>query len=1291
MQKWRIYCLAFLPLIALLLMPRPLLAADAGANSGAETGADAAEVYSRFIQLSRTFPRLSQSTALAQDPQGYLWLGTQHGLIRFDGKQIRTFQADPNQTNALSSDWVTSLLIDRQGLLWIGTRYGGLNRFNPATEQFSQVPLPALPGAQQQVEISALYQDKQGELWVGTYGGGLLKWDVTAARLQTVSLPLSANELDSLYINTLFRDDAGYLWIGTGVAPLRNRSEPKGGAIRWHPAEGQWQLFSRHNSALTAASVTTVQADAQGQIWLTSYGGGLYQYDSAANQLRATEAQPAALRQGLLTDLQFDAQQGLWVSSYDKGLWYLPAGAQRWQRFSANPMVGYQLQSNNLTALLLDQQQTLWMNSPVGVFGLSARAQQVRNIPVEPVRWLTHGDVFGISPGKAQQFWLANRDGGLALLDTAANQLKRWPVPDVVTLERQPTLIRQAVELADGKVYLGTDAGLLRFDPATAQAELVRIKDGTQPHIGNLHLDQQGLLWIGSRGDGLFLLQDGQIKRFSQPVHGGVTLANATVSIMNSDQHNQLWVGLADQGLLRLDKQSGQLQSWQAGDEVGLRFNGIQLIYPEGNELWVRAGNINHRVLWEPQGRVRGFQAYLNAGEQDKYLQQAPQFLLLYRQLLQPGGVVQLSESQGFQSTTWIGAWYIDPQGRIYRGGSQGLDIYQDSAALRQQRPLPVRLTGLSLFNRPVEVTPADGQGILQKAIGFAEQIRLQYEQDMFSLHFSALDFVAPQSVQYRYRLHGFDRDWLETDADRPVATYTRLAPGRYTFEVVARLPGQSWTSQQSSQIRIDVLPPWWLTWWFKLFAVLFVLSAFWFFMQYRLRHERKSRLWLEKVVDSRTSELKSQHLALSNSYRDMSLLQTVSRQITASLELQEIIWLLHRNLRDLMDVHVLAIGIYRPEHQVLEFSHWLENGKLMPAFELVLAQETNLAAVCFNGQREVQTQTRQDFLNYLKELPTPLVGAPMQSVLYFPLVVKGEQVGCLSVQSPAQAAFAPEQLSLLRTLCSTIAIAVANANVVQRLQQTRQQLVMQEKMASLGGLVAGVAHEINTPLGICVTAATHLQHELAELTLLQQQKQLTVQRFQTYLETSGATCQMLVDNTQRAASLVQSFKQVAVDRTAINIRELELSSYVAEVVRALQPELNKAGCQLQVEAQPGLVLFADAGILSQILTHLVMNSLQHAFLPQQQDRRIALQLSRQGSQLQLQYQDNGQGMPAEQLARLFEPFFTTKRHQGFSGLGSHIVYNLVTVELQGSIQVRSEAGQGLSYRLLFPVMHRPD
>jgi signal transduction histidine kinase len=268
----------------------------------------------------------------------------------------------------------------------------------------------------------------------------------------------------------------------------------------------------------------------------------------------------------------------------------------------------------------------------------------------------------------------------------------------------------------------------------------------------------------------------------------------------------------------------------------------------------------------------------------------------------------------------------------------------------------------------------------------------------------------------------------------------------------------------------------------------------------------------------------------------------------------------------------------------------------------------------------------------------------------------------------------------------------VANAQIVARLQQTQQQLVMQEKMASLGGLVAGVAHEVNTPLGICVTAASHLQLELTAITAAHQQRKLLVPEFERFLDTANTAALMLTQNTERAAALINSFKQVAVDKSAISLREFDVAEYLKEVVRSLQPELNRRQCQLQVISEPGITLYADAGSLAQLLTHLVMNSLQHGFSGvMKASAMIELKIVRTSAHIQLEYRDNGCGMNADTLKRLFDPFFTTKRSEGNSGLGAHIVYNLVTAQLNGSIYASSEPGQGLYYRILLPQLRRPD
>lgn len=1302
LRYWLLMSLLLTPSLVIAAFPHNLSSQNSSAASPQQSVAPASptsvEVYSRFMQLGRQHPFLSQATALVQDAQGFLWIGTQHGLYRYDGQVVESYRADPTDASSLSSDWISSLMLDRRGQIWVGTRYGGLNVFDPATERFSRIAIPRSQGIVQQVEISALYQDKNLQIWVGTFGAGLYRWQAESQQLELVQLPTAAREIDGLFINSLLLDNEGYLWVGTGSAPLRNRGQNKGGALRWHPQRLDKQLFSVDNSALKVAAVTTIKMDATGQVWLTSYGGGLLKYLQSSQKLQMVTQQPALLKNGLLTDLWFGEDGGLWVSSYDHGLWYLPGADQPWQRFRANPIVGHQIQSNNLTGLWLDNQRTLWIKSPAGIYGLSAIAQKVRNLPVDPNNpaLLAHNDVFGMSLKSGQSYWLANRDAGVAEADLITATVKRWPIRLAQPQAKMPTLVRQVLQDHRGTVWIGTDSGLFQLDQATGLWHSFMLTEAqVQPHIGVLYQDTLNRLWVGTRGEGLFLLEGATKKQFRQDFASDVGLASDTISTLQADEHNDLWIGYADQGISRLDLPTGKVQSWREGTNsaAGLRFNGIQLIYPEGGELWVRAGNVNHRVLRSKDDpkKIEGFKAYVGGEDADVYLRKAPNFLWLYRSQLQNHDLVQFNEAHGFQVTTWIGAWLVTKDGLQLRGGNQGLDYYYPAKFLQQPEPLVVRLTGFNVFNK--RVRPAqDQKSMLQRAIGYASDVRLNYEQDMFTLQFSALDFVQPGQTRYRYRLSGFDRDWIETDASSRQATYTRLAPGDYQFEVMARRPGQSWPADGATQVLIKILPPWWLTWWAKLAAILLTFGAIWAFLHFRLRNERQTRNWLEQVVSRRTAELQTQNQALAESYRDMTLLQMLAKQITASLDLQEILFLCHKSLNEIMDVHVLAIGIFRPETQSLEFSHWLENGRLMEPFELKLQPEVNLAAVSFNQQREINIQQREQFLQYLPEIPPPINGAPMQSVLYFPLVVNGEHIGCLSLQSPRIEAFAPQQTNLVRTLTSNIAIAVANAQIVARLQQTQQQLVMQEKMASLGGLVAGVAHEVNTPLGICVTAASHLQLELSAITLAHQQRKLLVPEFERFLETANTAALMLTQNTDRAAALINSFKQVAVDKSAISLREFDVAEYLKEVVRSLQPELNRRQCQLQLLSDPGITLYADAGSLAQLLTHLVMNSLQHGFSAEMRlPPRIELKILKTASHIQLEYRDNGCGMSAETLKRLFDPFFTTKRSEGNSGLGAHIVYNLVTAQLNGSIYASSEPGQGLYYRILLPQLRRPD
>ena len=254
-----------------------------------------------------------------------------------------------------------------------------------------------------------------------------------------------------------------------------------------------------------------------------------------------------------------------------------------------------------------------------------------------------------------------------------------------------------------------------------------------------------------------------------------------------------------------------------------------------------------------------------------------------------------------------------------------------------------------------------------------------------------------------------------------------------------------------------------------------------------------------------------------------------------------------------------------------------------------------------------------------------------------------------------------------------------------EQLQKTQENLVRSEKMALLARLVAGMAHEINTPVGLCVTLASHLNQINETLLATYQSGAIKRRDLEEYLaEVRQAGC-MLLFNSERAADLVRKFKQVSVDQASEAWRSFEVRSYVDDLLMSLSAELKDSGHTVEISIPENLTMDGYPGALAQILTNLLMNSLIHAYIPGQRGI-LKIAMEQQGDQLCLHYSDDGLGMEPQLLEKIYEPFFTTRRNQGGTGLGLSIVYNLVTQLYGGVIDCRSDLGQGTSFVIFLPL-----
>ena len=273
------------------------------------------------------------------------------------------------------------------------------------------------------------------------------------------------------------------------------------------------------------------------------------------------------------------------------------------------------------------------------------------------------------------------------------------------------------------------------------------------------------------------------------------------------------------------------------------------------------------------------------------------------------------------------------------------------------------------------------------------------------------------------------------------------------------------------------------------------------------------------------------------------------------------------------------------------------------------------------------------------------------------------------------------------KVILRTQALRDSNQELLDALEQVHQyqsQVIQSEKMASLGQMVAGVAHEVNTPIGLGVTASTMLSDKIDDIAHQLEKQTLTAPQLTKFLQESKENTQIIYRNLTRAADLISSFKQVAVDQTAGSVRKINIKEYIHEVITSMQPTLKKYRHQIEVECEDETYVTTKPGPINQIIINMIMNAIIHAFKSMEQGT-ITIKASVKNSTCYLQIKDNGCGIEEKVKQKVFDPFVTTNRGDGGSGLGLHLVYNLVTQALNGKISVHSEVGKGAQFNIEFP------
>ncbi|MFZ3287048.1 MAG: two-component regulator propeller domain-containing protein, partial [Telluria sp.] len=1159
--------------------------------------------------------------------------------------------------------------------------------------------------------VSAIAPDGRGALWLAT-ADGLKHFDPATGAFVTLRHdPAQPDSLSDDRVNALVSDEGGTLWVGTNS-----------GLDRLERGATRFEHRATSASSARPVSVLSLSLAPDRTLWVgTSAGLEAHQPDRPGSPVRRFGASEG-MSAGRIATLYHDREGRLWVGTGLDGLRSRAPNEARFQSYRHQPMDRHSLSNNQIGASYVDSSGTLWVGSWYG--GVS-RADLASGGFIRFTRNAVQSDSFGSNKVRALAgdghggLWLGTAGSGLEHLDPASGKTTRLrhepgrpgSLPDNTVT---------ALLLHAGRLWVGSAGGLSWRDPGTGRFTVVPL--GAEPdtnHVTRLLADRAGALWVLTRA-GLHQVdpRKGRVHSWRHHVREQDSLGDNLGLALIEDRQGALWIG-TENGLDRFDRASGRFTHYryQPGQLGSLRHSRIHHLYEsKKGELWVGTAGGLHRLLNTADGKDL-FRYYRLSNRRTAepigaILEDRTGSLWVSTTL----GITRLDPDTGrFKSFTakdglidgsyFIGSAFAAPDGTLHFGGVDGMTSFRPEAILENPYPPRVMITDFLVFNQSLRTGALDPGARLSGPIQDARSVTLSHRDSVFSLEFAALHYADPARNRYVYQLEGFDQDWVDTDAGKRFATYTNLDPGRYVFRVRASNKDGVW-SKADTALTITITPPFWKTWWFRLLAASLVLGSAYGALRVRLRSLMQQKTLLERQVGARTAELVQEKEAVVRqketvelAHRNISLLSEIGRELTAKLDSESIMLKLYDHVNVLMDATVFGIGMYRPEREIIEIQFAIEGGKRFLPYSRSMREPNQLAVWCVANQKDVFINNLgAEYRNYIEDLSFTSgslrmggfadgsLCAETRSLLYVPISVNGRTLGVVSVHSYRENAYQRIHLDMLRTLASYVGVAFDNADAYRQLKDTQVQLVAQEKLAALGSLVAGVSHELNTPIGNSLLMASTLQEKTDDMARKLEAMTMRRSELAEFIAASQEASSLIMRSLVSAADLVNSFKQVAVDQASAQRRKFNLEQAVHEIVATMMNQVRKSGHTLVTEIAHDIEMDSFPGPLGQVVINFINNAVLHAFEERAGGRMTLSASVPEPGRVLILFSDDGAGIPVEHLARIFDPFFTTRMGRGGSGLGLNITYNIVTSLLGGQIRVESSVGQGTTFILDLPL-----
>jgi len=822
----------------------------------AERWADLADTVFQHLAHDNELPNAAIPTSATQDRQGFLWIGSQNGLARWDGYHFRIYRAEPGKAGALPDNFIQALLTDARGTLWIGTTSGGLARYDREHDRF--VVYPVGPKGLSHVSVRGIAEDGKGGVWVATEGGLdhiLADSDVIEHSRHSDADPSS---LPDNRVRGLIRDRHGTLWVGTATALVRSDQ-----------GTNRFERVPLPAAPGKVPAPWTFLEDSAGRIWIGTIRQGAYVIDSHTDGARAVqESDPAhSTLQNEGVSSIVETQPGhVWLGTLGQGIVSVDAATSQTRRIRHDPTQPASLGDDSIQGMFRDRSGLIWVCSDrsisrydpahpgiLTVFGASRRPDGISDSNVDAILPMPDGRI-----------WLGTESTGIDIIDPTTGRVGALR-PDAQHPETAlpKDYINVFAASADSDVYVGTELGLYRVDRAAHGAKRVAIpqRDPTA-QVWALLIDDN-VLWVGGF-DGLWALHlNGGRSPFShaEAVSG---LSDQRITVIARGAPGTLWVGTKN-GLNKLDLKTNTIEQIlpEPANPTGLAAGYITSILTDARgRLWIATfgGGVNILESRDPQGRPQfkrmGLAQGLNNDNADMLLEDSKHNIWAGTD----DGLAMIDErnyalrtfrrAEGLPiSSYWVGSGAATPEGEMLFGGVGGMTVVRPDRLTRWSYQPPIAITDIRIGGKPVP------NGVVTRNDSSIPLI-VSPTANSIAIEFSALDYSAPERNRYAYRLDGFDPAWVDTESSHRVATYTNLPPGDYSLRLRGSNRDGVW-SESTLNVPIRVQPAWYQTLSFRIALTVAAFALVAALVQGRTIYLRRNQRDLERQVIERTAELR--------------------------------------------------------------------------------------------------------------------------------------------------------------------------------------------------------------------------------------------------------------------------------------------------------------------------------------------------------------------------------------------------------------------------------------------------